>query len=235
VTLDQVISLCWSEWRLSPTNSPPITWLTDAHPQRQADVQQLWLAAPADAMTEAVYKALPSWTRDAADERVWRWLSPALWDSWLKHWSKDHTATKNTLPFQIMPESVALQAVLDDLLPPFAFELRQHLWTRLPGSFLLLIEEATKDSRSLSSMIQRLIEQAPIDHMERLVDLAEQWITTSEQDPEMRAWTIRWLMYVIDKRPPTWRQAYRLLINTVIADGTHSAHAAPRSKKQLPE
>lgn len=222
VPLDRVLSRCWGEWSRAPGRSPPMAWLRAPHPGLRAAARQLWMSAPGDAMTPALYQMLGSFARGLEDLEVWQWLSTSLWTGWVEHWSNDGGAVSFVAPFSVMPEAVAIQAVRAGRLGPYAHEARRALWGRFPGPLLALIDELAVEPAGGHGTLSDLVWSAPAESTAAAVERAKQWIAAPERFPATPSWVTRWLMDVVARRSPGWRDAYELLVAPRIAAATRS-------------
>jgi hypothetical protein len=212
VPLHHVLLRCWAAWSRAPGRSPPMAWLRAPRAGLRAAARQLWMSAPSDAMTPALYQALGSFTRGLEDLEVWQWLSSSLWAGWVEHWSNDGGALSFVAPLSVMPEVVAIEAVRAGRLGPHAHEARQVLWARFPAALLALIDELAVEPVRAHGTLSDLVWSAPAESTAAAVERAKQWVAAPERFPAARLWVTRWLMDVVSRRLPGWRDAYELLV-----------------------
>lgn len=220
IPFDRVLSLCWNEWSRAPDQSPPVAWLREARPGLRDEARQLWMAAPDDAMTPALHKALRPFTRGLEDFNVWQWLSAPLWTAWIKHWSDERVPHNDIMPFFVIPEAIAVNALREGRFGPYAHEARQTLWARFPWALLALIDELATRPAPTPGTLSDLVWSAPADRCAAVVERAKRWMATPERFPATRSWATQWLMDVVARRFPGWRDAYELLVSSRLVTAT---------------
>lgn len=220
--LNHVLTFCWSHWRNDPARYPPLVWLRDAQRDTHDDVRHLWLAAPESAMTSALYTQLEGdQVVEQVEAEVWEWLTEPLWSRWLRQWGDDPQRHRQTLPFCYLPEHLALQALREGRIDAHSHEIRAILWARMHALLISLIDELAMapltPTRVGLGTIADLVWTVPDIHCPALIERARRWLVAPERFPATATWIQRWLMDVIQKRSPGWRDAYDALITHMIA------------------
>lgn len=206
VELARVLSSCWEQWGHAPDGSPPIAWL---HPEREdllPTVRRLWDAAP-DVLPEALYEALRRFAGRALPFTPWQLLRPSHWRDWLRHRRKRDMYSYEDA-WRFIPEEIAVAALREGDGPatPTSWRL---LWQRFGEALLGLVDYLALHETSSSSLLA-LVGAAPAERIHELIHRARQWIAAPERFPAPQAWISRWLLHVLETRPPGWREAYEL-------------------------
>lgn len=193
---------------------PAIRWL-GRHGSRAKlqDAERLWKLAPADTLPETFYAQLTK------IPEIWLWLDDAIWARWLDVWSTQNGRwSERTNAFNVVPQSLALQAIRDGRVDGHCHHVRSILWTRMPLALLELIDELAllppnpppkiPDS---GGPIAWLVYAAPAEHCAALVERARGWLAEPAKYPGVEGWVRRWLTRVIEQRASGWREAYALV------------------------
>lgn len=232
VSLDSVLTWCWSRWSAATGPCPPLSWLD--RPDGGAlleDTKRLWSAAPASALSSALYEAL------ATRMEIWAWLPHAFWVRWLEIWGADPGRwSKNAEPFSRLPESLALQALRNGQIDALCHDVRAVLWGRMPDALIALIDELSTIAPThfpviLGSLgtVCDLAWSAPERHGPALIERARRWLSSPASYPGTSAWVHQWLMHLIQQRLPGWRDAHETLIAR-LAERTLDGALVPSSE-----
>jgi hypothetical protein len=214
VSTEIVLAWCWLRWGTAIPPCPPIAWLGrfDVVASRE-DAKRMWVAAPASALTDALYDLV------ATSGDVWPWFSEPFWTCWLEKWSADRSrSSKSAEPFLWIPQGLALRAVREGAIDGRCREVHRVLWERMPDVLLALIDELSVESaQSLAQdgygVVCDLTCSAPEPQAVRLLERARRWLATPLSFPGIGGWVAQWLMTVIQYRAPGWRDAYDTMMS----------------------
>lgn len=222
-TLPAALAWCWQTWSQKPGAGPPFLWAQPSSDRSAEDLEAVWSALPAGALSSELYRRACSWPD------VFRWIPRAAWEGWLGALEAGGATLggDTARSFEWMPEDLALgmlRAGKGNGIP----SMLSPLWKRMPEALVQLVHEMAALPGSMGGAAEGqpasgLVWHAPDHVMPDLVQAADAWLSEPAQYPGTGDWVRRWLLHVIDARKPGWREAFRIVSSPVTAPSSNAA------------
>lgn len=214
--LTAVLSWCWETWATEKNHAwPPFSWIHQTGHRGPAlpDAQAVWRALPPALLNDELCGQIPQWPG------VWGSLTEPVWERWLATWaSKEHRWGQADRMFEVMPEELAVRAVVEGHVDPWCHEIRRILWARIPERLVEVIDAMALEPPRVhpklpdhGGPLTDLVWSAPDERAEDFVGRAKAWLGDPARYPGGGDWVWRWLLSVVEGRRPGWRDAFALL------------------------
>ncbi len=120
--------------------------------------------------------------------------------------------------FEVMPEELAVRAVVEGHVDPWCHEIRRILWARMPDRLAQIVDDLALEVPVVhpklpdnGGRLTDLVWSAPDERIAGLVGRAKGWLADPARYPGGGDWVWRWLLSVVEGRRPGWRDAFALL------------------------
>jgi hypothetical protein len=214
--LGAVLSWCWQTWSTEDNDSwPPFSW-----------IHQTGYRGPALSDAQAVWRALPpALLNDEICEKIWRWpavwgsLTEPVWERLLADWPpKEHRWGGADRMFEVMPEELAVRALVEGHVDLRRHEIWRILWARMPARLAQIVDDLALVAPPVhpklpdhGGPLTDLVWSAPDERVAALVGRAKGWLADPDRYPGGGEWVWKWLLSVVEGRRPGWRDAFALL------------------------